>query len=267
MARAASGCPFCPSASTGSASQAPGFSETAQDVELTVGSAFDVTLQLSVARGIQQRAGLRRAACVEVDRARSPRRCSRPRCRTCPSKAATTSTSLSCFRASLRPTRPARRPSPRPRESSGQGYSVNSQRNFSNGFIVDGLSDNDDAAGVAGNVFSMDVVREFQVVTSGGQAEFGRALGGYFNIVTKSGTNQLHGTAYGFLRNQRLNADNALSGNKLPLTQGPVRGKPLRAAPEETRPFSSATSKNSDCSTARHYHGDAGECSRHQCAA
>jgi hypothetical protein len=66
----------------------------------------------------------------------------------------------------------------------------------------------------------MDVVREFQVVTSGGQAEFGRALGGYFNIVTKDGTNQVHGTAYGFLRNPRLNADNALSGTELPLTQG-----------------------------------------------
>lgn len=60
----------------------------------------------------------------------------------------------------------------------GQGYSVKSQRNFSNSFIVDGLSNNNDAAGVAGNVYSMDVVREFQVVTSGGQAEFGRALGG-----------------------------------------------------------------------------------------
>jgi len=102
----------------------------------------------------------------------------------------------------------------------GQGYSVSSQRNFSNNFIVDGLSDNDDAAGLTGNVFSMDVIREFQVVTSGGQAEFGRALGGYFNIATRSGTNQLHGTLYGFLRNQRLNADNALSGSKLPLTQG-----------------------------------------------
>jgi hypothetical protein len=102
----------------------------------------------------------------------------------------------------------------------GQGYSVNSQRNFSNSFVVDGLSDNDDAAGVAGNALGMDVVREFQVVTSGGQAEFGRALGGYFNLVTKSGSNQLHGTAYGFLRNQRMNADNALSGSRLPLTQG-----------------------------------------------
>lgn len=105
-------------------------------------------------------------------------------------------------------------------EVPGQGYSVNSQRNFSNSFIVDGLSDNDDAAGVAGNVFSLDVISEFQVVTSGGQAEFGRALGGYFNIVTKSGGNAVHGTAYGFLRNQRLNADNALSANKLPLTNG-----------------------------------------------
>ena len=97
---------------------------------------------------------------------------------------------------------------------------MNSQRNVSNSFVVDGLSDNDDAAGVAGNVFSLEVVREFQVVTSGGQAEFGRALGGYFNIITRSGTNQMHGAAYGFLRNQRLNARNPLSGTTLPLTQG-----------------------------------------------
>jgi hypothetical protein len=105
-------------------------------------------------------------------------------------------------------------------EVAGQGYSVNSQRNFSNAFVVDGLSDNDDAAGVAGNVFSLDVVSQFQVVTSGGQAEFGRAMGGYFNIVTKSGGNDVHGTAYGFLRNQRMNADNALTGTLVPLTDG-----------------------------------------------
>lgn len=101
----------------------------------------------------------------------------------------------------------------------GQGISVSSQRNFSNSFIVDGLSSNDDAAGLTGTFYGLDVVREFQVVTSGGQAEFGRALGGYINMVTKSGTNSLHGSAYGFLRNQRLNADNALSQSRLPLTQ------------------------------------------------
>src|SRR5262249_16897986 len=101
----------------------------------------------------------------------------------------------------------------------GQGISVGSQRNFSNNFIVDGLSANDDAAGLSGIFYGLDVVQEFQVVTSGAQAELGRALGGYMNVVTKSGTNTLHGDFYGYLRNQRLNATNALSHTKLPLTQ------------------------------------------------
>ena len=101
----------------------------------------------------------------------------------------------------------------------GQGISVGSQRNFSNSFIVDGLSNNDDAAGLTGAFYGLDVVNEFQVVTSGGQAEFGRALGGYLNVVTKSGTNTLHGDLYGYFRNQRLNADNALAHLALPVTQ------------------------------------------------
>jgi hypothetical protein len=101
----------------------------------------------------------------------------------------------------------------------GQGISVSSQRNFSNNFIVDGLSANDDAAGLVGAFYGLDVVREFQVVTSGGQAELGRALGGYINVVTKSGTNTLHGDLYGYLRNHRFNATNGLSRSKLPMTQ------------------------------------------------
>ena len=101
----------------------------------------------------------------------------------------------------------------------GQGISVGSQRNFSNNFIVDGLSAIDDAAGLSGIFFGLDTVQEFQVVTSGGQAELGRALGGYINMVTKSGTNALHGDFYGYVRNQRLNAANPLSNTKLPLTQ------------------------------------------------
>jgi hypothetical protein len=96
---------------------------------------------------------------------------------------------------------------------------VSSQRNFSNSFIVDGLSANDDAAGLSGIFYGLDVVNEFQVVTSGGQAEFGRALGGYMNVITKSGTNGLHGDLYGYFRNSRLNAANALSNTVLPLTQ------------------------------------------------
>jgi hypothetical protein len=112
----------------------------------------------------------------------------------------------------------------------GQGLSMNSQRNFSNSFIVDGLSANDDAAGLSGIFYGYDVVKEFQVVTSGGQAEFGRALGGYMNVITKSGTNAIHGGIYGYFRNQRFNAANALAHIALPVTQaqyGATLGGPI----------------------------------------
>jgi hypothetical protein len=101
----------------------------------------------------------------------------------------------------------------------GGGLSVGSQRNFSNSFIVDGLSANDDAAGLSGIPYGVDAVDQFQVVTSGGQAELGRALGGYINVVTKSGTNVLHGNVYDYTRDDRLNAAHALTGTTLPMHQ------------------------------------------------
>ena len=101
----------------------------------------------------------------------------------------------------------------------GQGLSVASQRNLSNGFIVDGLSANDDAAGLSGITFGVDAIEQFQVVTGGGQAELGRALGGYFNVVTRSGTNALRGTLYGFFRDDAFNGRNALTRTRLPMDQ------------------------------------------------
>jgi outer membrane receptor protein involved in Fe transport len=112
----------------------------------------------------------------------------------------------------------------------GVGLSIGSQRNFSNNFIVDGLSANDDAAGLSGIPYGVDAVDQFQVVTSGGQAELGRALGGYVNVVTKSGTNALRGDLYGYFRDDAFNAKNALSGTKLPMSQkqyGGSLGGPL----------------------------------------
>jgi carboxypeptidase family protein/TonB-dependent receptor-like protein len=112
----------------------------------------------------------------------------------------------------------------------GQGISVASQRNLSNSFIVDGLSANDDAAGLSGIPYGVDAVEQFQVVTSGGQAELGRALGGYINVVTKSGTNAMHGTVYDFVRDDNFNGKNALSGKTLPMDQqqyGASLGGPL----------------------------------------
>jgi hypothetical protein len=101
----------------------------------------------------------------------------------------------------------------------GTGISVSTQRNLANSFIVDGLSANDDAAELAGTFFSQEVIREFEVVRSGGNAEFGRASAGIINIVTQSGTNVLRGDVYGFFRNQRFDAPNALTHTTLPLDQ------------------------------------------------
>ncbi len=84
---------------------------------------------------------------------------------------------------------------------------------------MDGLSANDDAAGLSGIPYGVDAVEQFQVVTSGGQAELGRALGGYVNVVTKSGTNAARGDFYDYVRDDRFNAPNALSGKTLPMSQ------------------------------------------------
>ena len=101
----------------------------------------------------------------------------------------------------------------------GVTLSVASQRNLSNNFIVDGLSANDDSAALSGITYGVDAIEQFQVVTSGAQAELGRALGGYVNVVTKSGTNLLHGTAYDYVRDDRFNAENPLLRARLPMNQ------------------------------------------------
>lgn len=113
----------------------------------------------------------------------------------------------------------------------GTQINIAGQRNINNGFVIDGLSANDDAADLPGTFLSQEVIGEFQVITSGGIAEFGRASGGIVNIVTRSGSNDWHGRMYGFLVNQHLNARNPLALARTPLTQaqyGASLGGPLR---------------------------------------
>ena len=101
----------------------------------------------------------------------------------------------------------------------GTGISISGQRNIGNTFIVDGLSANDDAADLAGTYFSEEVIREFQIVTAGGAAEFGRVSAGIVNVVTQSGANRRRGRAYAFFRNDALDARNALAVADDPLNQ------------------------------------------------
>lgn len=212
--------PFLTSGTYSFSTQPSGFTLTKREIQLTVGAAFDITLQVAVGPANTSVDVSGQPPVLEGNRSQISETILQTEINDLPYNGRNF-LDLSLLAPGVSPTNTGSvqtfaETSP----VVGQGYSINSQRNFSNSFVVDGLSANDDAAGLAGNSYGMDVIREFQVVTSGGQAEFGRALGGYFNVVTRSGTNDLHGTIYGFLRNQRLNAQNALSGNKLPLTQG-----------------------------------------------
>jgi outer membrane receptor protein involved in Fe transport len=106
-----------------------------------------------------------------------------------------------------------------------------------NTFLLDGNDATDQFFGEnAGRTritsqLSADAVQEFQVVSADFSAEYGRAMGGVVNTVTKSGTNQYHGTGYFFYRNQDFNAADAYSGGLNPdnwrLQSGASLGGPI----------------------------------------
>jgi Carboxypeptidase regulatory-like domain len=84
----------------------------------------------------------------------------------------------------------------------GGGFNVAGARSQSNVFLVDGVSNTDTQVNSPLNNFRItDAVQEFAVQTSVSLAEFGRGSGGQINVVTKSGTNQFHGSAFEYLRN------------------------------------------------------------------
>ncbi len=91
------------------------------------------------------------------------------------------------------------------------GLNFGGVRARSNSINIDGADAGDYISGGTRTTVSQDAVQEFQIVTNGFAAEYGRASGGVVNIVTKSGTNQTHGSAYGYLRNRYIQATNPFS--------------------------------------------------------
>jgi outer membrane receptor protein involved in Fe transport len=91
------------------------------------------------------------------------------------------------------------------------GLNFGGVRARSNSINIDGADAGDYISGGTRTTVSQDAVQEFQIITNGFAAEYGRASGGVVNIVTKSGTNTTHGSAYGFLRNRYIQATNPFS--------------------------------------------------------
>ncbi len=88
----------------------------------------------------------------------------------------------------------------------GTGGSVGGQRPRNNNFMLDGVDNNDKSVTGPSVYVSPENVAEFSLLQNQFSAEFGRSSGGQFITVTKSGTNDLHGSAYGYFRNRYLNA-------------------------------------------------------------
>lgn len=119
--------------------------------------------------------------------------------------------------------------------STGNGetgeFNVNGQRTEGNYFTVDGVAANTGASaggigfgggfsgttpnetvlGTTQSLLSVDALQEFRATTSTFSAEYGRTPGGQFSIISRSGTNPLHGTAYDYLRNDALDANNTFN--------------------------------------------------------
>jgi hypothetical protein len=94
----------------------------------------------------------------------------------------------------------------------GLGMSINGQDPRSNVYLLDGTPLNDFTNGPAGSaastVLGAETIREFRVETNAYSAEFGRNAGGQIHAITKSGANQVHGSAYEFHRNDALDSRN-----------------------------------------------------------
>lgn len=102
--------------------------------------------------------------------------------------------------------------------SKGTRVVVAGARSSMNVFMLDGTVMNNlgnrVAGGATGSLTGVETIKEFRAYTNGYSAEFSRAAGGAFNIVTRSGTNALHGSLFEFLRNDNLDARNFFDGER-----------------------------------------------------
>jgi hypothetical protein len=116
----------------------------------------------------------------------------------------------------------------------GTQMTVNGGRPAQNNYRLDGTSINDYSNAAPGSVLGADLgsdaVSEFSVLSSNYPAEYGRSSGGVINAITRSGTDQFHGSVYEFLRNSALDASNFFDTTKPPFKRnqfGAAAGGPI----------------------------------------
>ena len=109
--------------------------------------------------------------------------------------------------------------------------SVNGSRETANGFMVNGADVNDGQENATAIIPNLDAIAEFRIITNNFDAEYGNFSGGQVNVATKSGTNEIHGSAFEFVRNTDVNAQQYFQSTRGPYDQnqfGGTIGAPIR---------------------------------------
>jgi outer membrane receptor protein involved in Fe transport len=181
--------------------EAKGFQKYARRVQVGVGSTNDVSPQLAIGSSetIVEVSGVAEAAAVNTE-------------------TQTLSETVTAKQLEELPTSPTRNPyalvgtsgnvaEDNSGANRGTGYSINGMRTASTSILLDGAENVDTFTASVGQTIPLDSVQEFSVLTNNFGAEYGRASGGVVNLVTKSGTNTFHGSAYEYNRISALSSN------------------------------------------------------------
>jgi hypothetical protein len=216
---------------------APGFATTvASDVTLTVGAQQVLNLTMQVGRVTEKVQVAGQASAVQLASSALSAEVNSTTVRELPlngrswTDLATLQPGVSAIETQHASTSPSRG-----NRGFGAQVSISGARPQQNNYRLDGVSLNDYAnsgpGSVIGGNLGVDAIQEFSVVTSNYSAEYGKSSGGVVNAITHGGTNQLHGSAYEFLRNSALDARNFFDSTTPPFKRnqfGASGGGPIR---------------------------------------
>ncbi len=186
--------------------EAPGFAKVeVPDVSITVGRLADLPITLSVA-GTQETVTVSsEAALVETTRTSTTDTIDQRRIDNLPING------RNYINFTLTDSQVLRDNAPSIGAAPTSGLNFGGQRARANLVNVDGADAVDNSTNGIRSTVSQEAVQEFQIITNGYAAEYGRASGGVVNIITRSGSNDFHGDVFGYLRNRNFQAVNPFS--------------------------------------------------------
>jgi hypothetical protein len=197
--------------------EAPGFGKAeAKDVGITVGGLVELPVALAVAAGREVVEVSSQAELVETSRTSTTDTIGQRRIDNLPING------RNYINFTLTDSQVVRDNAPNTGAAPTSGLNMSGQRGRSNLVNVDGADATDNSINGVRSTVSQEAVQEFQIITNGYSAEYGRAAGGVVNIITRSGSNDFHGDVFGYLRNRNFQAVNPFAVCPTPPCSNPA---------------------------------------------